>query len=136
MIAVRVLMPPGQSAAAYAHDTAHALLGLCHIDDLAIGGPGYSLMAYGRSTDSTEIAPNLTALDIAAIRAVYEAGLGPGSTRSDFIAAGLLSPQGAPVSPPPSSGGIGGIGGPLPIGPGGGGGARRGGGGTGRRGWR
>lgn len=92
----RAVMPASQSPAAYAHDIiGHGVLGMCHPDGNLIGAPPDSLMSAGPNVFSggpRGIADRLTALDIAAVQAVYRAGLRPGARRVDFVAARILTP--------------------------------------------
>ena len=95
----RAILGPTMTDAtsAYAHDgIGHGFFGYCHIDSSAIGGARYSLMSGGPSARSCDAPSNvcdattLTTLDSEAARAVYGAGVRPGSSRQDFIAAGLI----------------------------------------------
>ena len=82
-----------QPADAFVHDIiGHGVMGMCHIDQELIGGNDKSLMA-GRPGAFTGFIPDqLSALDIAAARAVYGSSLNPGATRAEFVEAGLINP--------------------------------------------
>ena len=82
-----------QPADAFVHDIiGHGVMGMCHIDQELIGGNDKSLMA-GRPGAFTGFIPDqLSALDIAAARAVYGSSLNPGATREEFVEAGLINP--------------------------------------------
>jgi hypothetical protein len=95
LVAARVVFPEGQTPQAAQHDVVgHGVLALAHVNAWAIGGPQMSLMAYGLGVHSGLLPYGLSALDLAAIRAVYGSGLTAGATRDDFLAAGLIA---APV---------------------------------------
>ncbi len=82
-----------QPANAIVHDVVgHGVMGLCHIDQALIGGSQNSLMSGGPGAFSGDIAPKLSELDLVAIRAVYQARLGMGATRIEFLAADLVNP--------------------------------------------
>lgn len=66
------------------HETGHALYGLCHLAASA----GF-VSAMGGFDDAGK---GLSEADIAALRAVYQAGLRGGSVRGDFVATGLIRP--------------------------------------------
>ncbi|GJL56882.1 MAG: hypothetical protein NPIRA02_40140 [Nitrospirales bacterium] len=88
----RAVQPEGQTRQAYAHDViGHGILGMCHIQAKGIGGPHNSLMSGGLGVYSGQNSGRLTALDIAALQAVYASSLSPGATLNDFIEAGLIS---------------------------------------------
>lgn len=87
----RAVQPQAQTANAYAHDiVGHGVMGMCHVDGALIGGPSRSLMSGGVNVFSGQTSLELSALDIAAARAVYATGLGPGATRDAFVRAGLI----------------------------------------------
>jgi len=75
----RISLP--SSTGPLAHELGHGLYGFCHLDGLA---PLMSIM--GQVSPSVGVADG----DIIASRAVYAAGLRPGATRSEFVAAGLI----------------------------------------------
>jgi hypothetical protein len=92
-----VLREDAQPADAFVHDLiGHGILGLCHIDQAAIGGNDKSLMAGGPGAYSGFLPDALSELDVAAVRAVYGSGLQPGARRADFVAAGLVRPLPGP----------------------------------------
>lgn len=64
-----------------AHELGHGLYGFCHLAGIV---PLMSIM--GQVSPSVGVADG----DILATRAVYAAGLRPGATRSQFVAAGLI----------------------------------------------
>jgi hypothetical protein len=100
---VWVILPPATLLAGVVHDViGHGRAALCHIDGWLSGGPGNSLMSAGPGSYQGNIAPDLTARDLAAIVAVYAAGMPWGATREDFVTAGLLLPT--PVPPGPCMG--------------------------------
>lgn len=66
-------------------------MGLCHIDQALIGGSQNSLMAGGPGALSGEIASRLSELDLLATSSVYQARLGMGATRIEFLAADLVN---------------------------------------------
>lgn len=92
----RALQPASQTPAAYAHDViGHGVVGLCHPDGNLIGGARLSLMSAGPNVFSggpSGIADRLTTFDLAAARAVYEAGLSAGARRADFLRVGVINP--------------------------------------------
>ena len=92
----RAVQPPTQTPAAFGHDViGHGALGLCHPDGNLIGGAGLSLMSAGPNVFSggaMGIADRLTSLDLLAARTVYDAGLGAGARRTDFLRVGLINP--------------------------------------------
>ena len=49
-------------------------------------------MSAGPGVFSGDIADRLTAYDLAAAQALYQAGLGAGARRSDLLGAGLIDP--------------------------------------------
>lgn len=88
-----VLRESIQPADAYVHDTiGHGLMGMCHIDQAAIGGTSLSLMSGGPGAFTGDIADGLSPLDVAASRAVYATSLEPGARREDFVALELILP--------------------------------------------
>jgi hypothetical protein len=90
----RVVASPGRSVAAYVHDAVgHGVLGLCHLGANQIGGGDVSLMSAGFGVPPGSGASALTALDLAAIRAVYASSVSPGASRSAFLAARLVNLQ-------------------------------------------
>ena len=90
----RVVAPPGRGVAAYIHDAVgHGVLGLCHVGASQIGGGDASLMSGGFGVPPGSGASALTALDLAAIRAVYASSVSPGASRSAFLAARLVNLQ-------------------------------------------
>jgi hypothetical protein len=75
------------SANPMAHELGHVLYGFCHLRL----GPGpqllwTSVMGSGNNTGL------LSERDLAAVKAVFSAGLRGGATRSEFVAAGLVKP--------------------------------------------
>ncbi len=77
----------------YVHDVVgHGIIGMCHIDARRICGPENSLMSRGADVFSGETAAALTALDVAAAKAVYASKLDPDATRDDFIKHRLIDP--------------------------------------------
>jgi hypothetical protein len=92
--AARILRvgPPNPGLGPYAHELGHALYGFCHINsDIAISRnpPGVhpsTVMGAGNNGG------RLTDEDVAAVRAVFGAGLSPGDSRAQFAAAGLINP--------------------------------------------
>lgn len=83
-----------QAADGFVHDVVgHGIMGLCHIDQLRIGGNAVSLMPGGPGAFNGAQADKLTASDIVATRAVFSSGLSPGDGRSDFLAADLINPR-------------------------------------------
>ena len=94
LMSARIVEPRGQSVSAYVHDAVgHGVLGLCHIDARLIGGAENSLMSAGPGVPPGSGAPNLTGLDLEAIRTVYASGVNPGAARSTFLAARLVNLQ-------------------------------------------
>lgn len=92
-ISSRAVQPAGQTPEAYAHDAVgHGVLGLCHVDGELIGGARNSLMSAGVGVFSGDIARSLTTFDLAASRALYEAGIRPGDERLDLLRKGLINP--------------------------------------------
>ena len=92
-VSSRALLPPSQTVNVYVHDAiGHGILGMCHIDGALIGGPSGSLMSGGPGVFSSQIAPQLSGLDIQAIQSVYASSLSPGAGRAEFVAAGLIDP--------------------------------------------
>lgn len=83
-----------QAADGFVHDVlGHGVLGLCHIDQLRIGGNPVSLMPGGPGAFNGEMADKLTPTDITATRAVFGSGLRPGAGRAEFLAADLINPR-------------------------------------------
>ncbi len=92
----RAVQAAGLPVNDYVHDVVgHGVIGMCHIDGRRICGPENSLMSRGSGVFSGETAAALTALDVAAAKAVYGSPLDPGATRDDFIKHRLIDP--APV---------------------------------------
>jgi hypothetical protein len=90
----RVVLPPSQTLNAFVHDVVgHGLLGLCHVDGHAIGGPDRSLMSGGPAVFADQIAATLTAQDIAAIRRTYSTPLQPGAYKTAFLDLGIINPS-------------------------------------------
>ncbi len=80
-------------ADAYVHDViGHGILGLCHIDQRAIGGNDVSLMAGGPGARSGRIPDALSPIDREAIQQVWASELSPGAGRADFVRAELIAP--------------------------------------------
>lgn len=75
--------------APFAHEVAHATLGMCHVDSDSIGGDTNSIMAT-RATGTIGLPSELTRFDIEATKAVYGAGLNAGAAKDDFRRAGLV----------------------------------------------
>jgi len=80
-------------APVYAHELAHGLLGMCHVDGQRIGGSALSLMSAGPET-LTRPTDAFSSYDLAAMSAVFGSGIGPGGTRNDLERVGLLSTTG------------------------------------------
>lgn len=91
--AVRIFrVEPISNLTVYAHELGHGLYGFCHFNlgtAVAQNPPGArpstvmgDAVRAGRLTDD----------DLAAVRAVFRAGLLPGATREQFAAAGLINP--------------------------------------------
>jgi len=94
LLSGRVVEGPDQPPQEYVrHAVGRGVLGLCQIDGRLIGGAGGSLMSAGIGVRPGEGAAGLTALDLAATRAVYGSALRPGATRKDFLQAGLVHVQ-------------------------------------------
>ncbi|MDO8679696.1 MAG: fibronectin type III domain-containing protein [Acidobacteriota bacterium] len=72
--------------AVIAHELSHAV-GLCHIASPIMGE--FTLMG----TSAIRGVTRLSSVELAAIRSVYGAGLGPGSTRQDLLSSGLVGPR-------------------------------------------
>lgn len=88
--AVRVIALPGvadddSAGNLYAHEMGHALYGFCHVNPNSEAARR-TIMGGGTATHQ------LTDEDVRALQSVYRAGLGPGSTRAQFVAAGLINP--------------------------------------------
>ena len=88
----RVLLSDGHPARATSHEIGHGVIGLCHVDGTRIGGARFSLMSAGPGVYSGDIAPRLSDYDLAASRAVYQAGIKPGDRRDRLQALGLIKP--------------------------------------------
>lgn len=92
--AVRILRvgPPNPGVGPYAHELGHGLYGFCHINsDTTIwknptGVHPSTVMGVGNNGG------RLSDEDVAAVRAVFAAGLSPGASRAQFVAAGLINP--------------------------------------------
>jgi hypothetical protein len=94
LMGARVVSPPGRSVSAYVHDAVgHGVLGLCHLDAGQVGGGDASLMSVGFGVPPGAGAPNLTGLDLDAIRSVYASSVSPGASRSAFLGARLVNLQ-------------------------------------------
>jgi hypothetical protein len=76
----------------YVHEFGHGVLGFCHVDGNAIGGPGLSIMSSGCCFGVTQQAPQPSPFDMAALQAVYASRLAIGANRDDFLLAGLVNP--------------------------------------------
>ncbi len=88
-----VLKEEIQPADAFVHDlVGHGIMGMCHVDQMLVGGNDKSLMAGGPGSFSGMIPDGLSALDMAAARAVFSSGLKPGASRAEFLDAGLVNP--------------------------------------------
>jgi hypothetical protein len=72
------------SAGIYRHELGHAVMGLCHMDQAALG-TNTSVM-----TPSVPDAADVSAVDLAAMRPVFQSSVQPGQERGSFIAAGLV----------------------------------------------
>jgi hypothetical protein len=88
----RALLSDGHPARATSHEIGHGVIGLCHVDGTRIGGARFSLMSAGPGIYSGDIAPRLSDYDLAASRAVYQAGIKPGDRRDRLQALGLIKP--------------------------------------------
>ena len=91
-VSTRALVHPHYPMNSYAHEMGHGVLGLCHVDGNLIGGPDKSLMSSGPGVYATSMAGGLTTYDIAALRAIHQAGIRVGDRRSHLVAAGLVNP--------------------------------------------
>ena len=69
----------------FAHEVAHGVLGLRHLDSESVGGDQASIMST-RPGGTIGLPSVLTPLDFAAVRWVYEAGFGGGSTAGELRA--------------------------------------------------
>jgi hypothetical protein len=88
----RAVQPADQTPQAYGHDAVgHGVLGMCHVDGNRIGGAGRSLMSAGPGVFSGDMANRLTEYDLAAVQALYQAGLGAGAQRTDLLRSGLVN---------------------------------------------
>lgn len=107
MFGVRIVVNPAIAAtdAGFPHELSHALLGLCHVDGNAIGGGDMSLMGAGTNIGAivarevfsprfgaVRLPGRLSDWDLAAVEAVFSAGIQPGMQRADFVARGLMRP--------------------------------------------
>ncbi len=89
----RVILPSIQTANAFVHDAiGHGILGMCHVDAGRIGRAEHSLMSNGPFTNSSDIAPSLSHLDIEIQQAVWATSLSPGADSRAFRTAGLIRP--------------------------------------------
>ena len=88
----RALLSDGHPARATSHEVGHGVIGLCHVDGNRIGGARHSLMSAGPGVYSGDLSPALSDYDLAASRAVYQAGIRPGDRRSQLLAARLVKP--------------------------------------------
>lgn len=84
----RAIIDSGNTAP-FAHETAHAALGMCHVNSDGIGGDQNSIMAT-RPGGTRGLPSRLTPWDVEVTKAVYNAGLNPGTTRDAFSRAGLV----------------------------------------------
>ena len=75
--------------ASFAHEAAHGLLGMRHVNSDSVGGDQGSIMST-RPGGTIGLPSALTALDVEATRFVYRAGLGAGSSRGELRAAGAI----------------------------------------------
>ena len=91
-LSTRALVGPDYPRGSYAHETAHGVLGLCHVDGTLIGGPGLSAMSAGPGVYANHIADELTRYDFAAVLAVYQAGIRAGDDRQALVERGLVNP--------------------------------------------
>lgn len=69
-----------------AHELSHAF-GLCHIASPIMGE--YTLMGTSAIAGVTRLSP----AELAAVRSLYGAGLGPGSKRQELVSSGLIGPR-------------------------------------------
>lgn len=69
----------------FSHEVAHGVLGLRHLDSESVGGDQASIMST-RPGGTIGLPSVLTPLDFAAVRWVYEAGFGGGSTAGELRA--------------------------------------------------
>jgi hypothetical protein len=77
-----IVVRPGSGANLYRHELGHAILGLCHIDQAALGG--------NTSVMTPNVVGDFTTVDLSAMTAVFPSSVQPGQERGSFIAAGLV----------------------------------------------
>jgi hypothetical protein len=83
-IRAEIIARADASAGIYRHELGHALLGLCHIDAVALGG-NTSVM-----TPTVPSAADVSAVDLAVMRPVFQSSVQPGQERGAFVSAGLV----------------------------------------------
>jgi hypothetical protein len=90
LVSARAVLDNTVPPRGWAHELGHAILGMCHVDGLLIGGAGNSMMSAGPDVFSSDISDGLSARDLLASQTVYGASLEPLASRDDFIRAGLV----------------------------------------------